>query len=112
MVERGYQEYKKNWKEIEMARKKRRRRGGSIVQTAFKFIRLGALIGPGIAESTNYSEPLDKVAGALLSYSGYSHKNKQFFWDLFAKAWTPYLLASMATYGIPKLTGFIRKIKF
>jgi len=94
-----------------MGNKKKRRRGGSIIQTAFKFIRLGALIGPGIAESTNYTDPMDKIAGALLSYAGYSYKNKAFFWDLFAKAWTPYLLASVATYGVPKLTGIIRRIK-
>ena len=94
-----------------MARRKNRRGGGkSMIRTAFKFIRLGALVGPGIAESTNYSQPLDKVAGALLSYSGWSHKNKAFFPDLFAKAWTPYIMACLATYGIPKLTSIIRRL--
>ena len=95
-----------------MPRRKKNRRGGgkSIVRTAFKFIRLGALVGGGLMETTEYSAPTDKVIGGLLSYSGISWKHKQFFPALLARTWTPYLMACLTTYGIPKLTSIIRRM--
>ena len=95
-------------------RRKRRRGGKSMTRTAFKFIRLGALAGPAIAR---YAESdgagmgqFGKLADALCSYGGWSIGHRRFEADLFARAWTPFVLACAATYGIPKLVSIIRRL--
>ena len=93
-----------------MGRRKRRRGGKSIQRTAFKFIRIGALVGGGLMEGLQYGPTQDKVIATLLSYAGIHYGQRKFDGALLARTWTPYLMASIATYGIPKLTSIIRKM--
>jgi len=90
-------------------RYRRKRRGGggkSLIKTAFKFIRLGALAAPGINEFMHHTT--QHKQNALTVYAGV-HEGK-FDWQTLVGAWTPYLGAVLATYGIPKIAGIIRKL--
>ena len=94
-----------------MGRRKKRRRGGkSMTRTAFKLIRLGALVGGGAAEASQYGPMQDKLIGGLLSYGGYHWGQKRFDMAVALRVWTPYLMASVFTHGIPKLTSIIRRL--
>jgi len=88
-------------------RRKRSRRSAFSVSTAFKFMRLGALLAPGVAESTQYDQIGDKIAGGIGIYGGWNHGSKQFEWGKVAQAWTPYVVATLVTKGIQKLSGII-----
>jgi len=94
-----------------MGKKKKRKRGKSIVKTAFKFIRLGALIGPGVGEFAATTGPIERrVARVLCAYGGYNLDGNYFDGGLLARMWLPFLGANVATYGIPKVTNIIRKM--
>jgi len=94
-------------------RYRRKRRGGggkSIMRTAFKFIRLGALLAPGaIHYSRSTGDPIKRVGRALMAYGGVELDGR-FNFDLLARMWSPFLATCAATYGIPKIAGIIRKI--
>lgn len=94
-------------------RKKSRRSGRNIVGTTFKFIRIGSLVAPGIAEASKHrgESALDQVAAFFKLYAGVRHGGtEKFDAGAFAEAWTPFLMTSLATYGIPKITGIIRRL--
>lgn len=93
-----------------MARRKRRRGGKSLTQQAFKWIRIGALVGGGAMEAMKYSEPQDKIIAGVLSYAGVNYSFPRFEWDLLARTWAPYLAATLATHGIPKIAGILRRL--
>lgn len=93
-----------------LARKKKRRSGKSMTRTAFKFIRLGALVAPGASRALAHRDnPENAVKAGLLCYGGVN-VDGQFDWGLLAQSWTPYLMACLTTYGIPKLVGIIRRL--
>ena len=82
-----------------------------MTRTAFKLIRLGALIGGGAAEGMQYTRTEDKIIGGLLSYGGYDWSGKKFNLATLGRAWMPYVAACLVTYGIPKLTSIIRRLQ-
>ena len=90
--------------------KKKRKGGKSIQRTAFKFIRLGALVAPGMAEAIKPQSNQKKVNNIIASYTGFSMEDGRFYPEWLARGWMPFLMASLATYGIPKLTSIIRKL--
>ena len=96
-----------------MARRRKKRRGGkSMTRTAFKLIRLGALVAGGVGVGMRYHDTQDKVIGGLLGYGGCDWKGRvpKFSWSILAQAWTPYIASCFTTYGIPKLVNIIRRL--
>lgn len=93
-----------------MANKKKRRGGKSITRTAFKLIRIGALGAPALGRAMQKSSTQDKINDGVEDYTGYSLRHKDFKLERLARGWSPYLGACLATYGIPKLIGIIRKL--
>jgi len=97
-----------------LARKKKKGGGGkSFTTTAFKLVRLGALLAPGAAAALNQSwDTRTKIRVAMRRYTGYDpqHHGGTFKLEWLAEGWTPYLGACAATYLILKITGLIRRI--
>jgi len=98
-------------KKIKMGKKKKKRKGGNLIQTAFKFIRLGALVAPGIRRAGPDIQRGDWTSAIQVGLGTYGgiRRGGNFDGALLAEAWTPYLMASLATYGIPKLIGIIKR---
>ena len=96
-----------------MVRRRKRRRGGkSMTRTAFKLIRLGALVGGGIQSYQAGAARGGVITGiqdALLGYGGIGEDGK-FHAHVLARHWTPFIVACAATYGIPKLVSIIRRL--
>jgi len=92
-----------------LARRKKRRSGKSITRTAFKFIRIGALAAPGLIRASSQTEPSKMLQAGFGCYGGFN-LDGNFDWGLLTKTWSPYLATCLATYGIPKLVGIIRKL--
>jgi len=96
-----------------MTRRRRKKRGGggkSITNTAMKWIRIGALVAPGVVSFTGPGTLEDKIDNALWKYTGYSTKHGTWDWSALSQGWGPYLAAVLTTYGIPKLAGIIRRL--
>ena len=99
-----------------MGKKKKRRSGKSIQQTAFKWIRVGALAGPGVAAAANAMRQGWGIDGAvdqvLQRYTGFSVLGSYQGFDaqMFLQGWTPYLASVLATYGIPKISSILRRL--
>lgn len=94
-----------------MGKKKKRRGGGkSITQTAFKFIRLGALVAPAASRLMG-TDPMDyKLTDIIIDYTGFNIKHSSWHPDRLMTGWGPYLMACVTTYGIPKLAGILRRL--
>jgi len=94
------------------SRRKGRGRGKSAQRTVFKLIRLGALAAPAIAEAVSGKATIDKIADAGEAYTGYNFRYPERGWSGHAllRGWGPFLGACLATYGIPKLVGLIRRL--
>ena len=94
------------------ARRRKRRRGGkSLQRTIFKWMRIGALVAPQAYNMTKYPGDWKRNLGDFLyDYTGYNPADGT--WDIgrLAKGWGPFLAACLATYGIPKITGILRRI--
>ena len=93
-----------------MGRRKRRRGGKSITRTSFKLLRLGALAAPAIHQAMVPQSNEKKINNILACYTGFSMEDGKFYWEWLARGWTPYVMACLATYGIPKLTSIIRRL--
>lgn len=83
------------------------RRGRSFfsTRTVFRLIRLGALAAPGLMA---YQK--NKNIGRSFGYYAGIDDDGKFRWKVVAYAWTPYLAATLITYGIPKLAGILRRL--
>lgn len=101
---------------VKVARRRwRRKRGGggkSLVRTAFKFIRIGALVAPAVYEATHPNNVTinEKVEAIIATYTGYSTRYGGFNFGRLMTGWGPYIIASLMTHGIPKLTSIIRRL--
>jgi len=83
-----------------------RKTGKSLVRTAMKLARVGALFAPGIKEAMAHPK---KPWVGLTTYGGVGGSG-EFTMDRLIKAWTPYVATTAATHLISKLTGIIRRI--
>jgi len=94
-----------------MARKKHHGGGGkSLQKTAFKLIRTGALVAPGVTRAYAWrAHPETAIKAGLLCYAGINTEN-QFDMGLLTQSWTPFVAATGATYLIPKLAALIRRL--
>lgn len=86
------------------------RRGFLNTQSIFKWLRIGALLAPAAARALGPGSADVKVKRILLDYTGYNMDTRRWRWDVMISAWTPFLVTSLMTYGIPKLTGIIRRL--
>ena len=90
---------------------KRTRRGGKSLQTqVFKWLRIAALIAPAAQSAVSQMTPEDKIDNALWKYTGYSIKHQTFDPAAMVNGWGPFLMTCLATYGIPKIVGIIRRL--
>ena len=92
-------------------KKKKRKGGKSITRTAFKFIRLAALIAPGASEMLIHKGDIQRgIGGAIGLYTGFDLNQRNFDASRLTRGWGPYLMANLITHGIPKLTAIIRRM--
>jgi len=92
-------------------RKNTHRRGKSMVTTAFKLVRLGALAAPAANELIFGADtPAGRVKHVIKAYTGYDMYSGTFAFENLAKGWLPYIGACLTTYGIPKLVNIIRRL--
>jgi len=92
--------------------KKKKKRGKSLQQTIFKFLRIGALAAPGAYAVMNPHGGDKKyiAVDAIKYYTGYNMETGEFHFEDLAKGWTPFLAATLVTYGVPKIAGILRRI--
>jgi len=81
-----------------------------MTRTAFKLIRLGALVAPAGYIAVQPWTMEGKVSRGLSWYTGFDISTGTFHFDRLMKGWGPYLGAMLTTYGIPKIAGILRKI--
>ena len=96
-----------------LARRRRRRRGGggkSLSRTLFKWIRVAALVGPGAVAFVKGNTMEEKLSYVLAKYTGYQAWDNRFNPAQLVEGYGPFLMAVLATYGIPKIAGIIRKM--
>ena len=93
-------------------RRRRRRRGGgkSLQRTIFKWIRVAALVGPGAVAFVKGNTMEEKLSYVLAKYTGYQAWDNKFNPAQLVEGYGPFLMAVLATYGIPKIAGIIRKM--
>jgi len=85
--------------------------GKNLQTTVFKWLRIAALVGPGVSMAVTPGRSTEaKVSDILSIYTGYSIEQKNFQMERLATGWTPFLMATLATYGIPKIAGIIRRL--
>ena len=99
---------------MNLAKKKKKKGGKSLTRTAFKFIRLGALIIPAgsVIVDPSLPTPNDKLRRALLRLTGFDYGAPEYGFQAhrLVEGWGPFLMACVTTYGIPKLTSIIRRM--
>lgn len=93
-----------------MGKKKKRRGGKNLQGTIFKWIRVAALVAPGVKAAIEGNTMEEKVAYVMAKYTGYESWNHKFNWAQLVEGYGPFLAAVLATYGIPKIAGIIRRI--
>jgi len=91
-------------------RRKRRRGGKSMMQTAFKLIRIGAFAAPGINAAIAQPTLEAKVVEGIKIYTGYDMWAAKWNVADLGRGWGPYIGACLTTYGIPKLVSIIRRL--
>lgn len=110
---KGKQNKKKNTRKASPktgGKKRMGKRGFLNQQSLFKFVRVGALVAPAAAWFMT-NNPMDfKIKAALKEYTGYDMNTREFSWKYLARGWTPFLMACLVTYGIPKINSIIRKL--
>lgn len=90
--------------------KNKRKGGKSMTRTMFKLIRMGSLAAPAIVQAARPMPVEWKLKEIFTIYSGFNfHENK---WQphRLLEGYGAFLGATLATVGIPKLTGIIRRI--
>jgi len=102
---------------IRMAKRRRyfrrgRRGGGgkSPMRSMFKLLRLVSLVAPAGYIATKDMSSTQKVRWGLNWYTGFDIETGAFSAHELKRGWGPFILTSLATYGIPKLTGLIRRL--
>lgn len=87
------------------------RRGMNLLGTAFKFLKLGSFVAPGVLYyQTVGLDMKNKIARTLIAYAGIGKDNKH-SWGLMGQMWLPLLGTTLVTYAVPKIGGLIRRLK-
>jgi len=93
-----------------LGKRKRRRGGKSLQNTVFKWLRVGSIFAPEIVRFAQ-KKPLDNIlANMVYEKTGLNPADGSFDITRLVKGWGPFLGTCLATYGIPKLVGIIRRI--
>lgn len=79
-------------------------------QTIMKFIRIGALVAPAAVAAMGSGTPKERLAHGLSMYTGYDMITGTFDWRRMVAGWSAYLASILATVGIPKIAGIIRRL--
>ena len=87
-----------------------KRMGRNLQATMFKWLRIAALVGPGAYQAIKWNKTEDKLRQILIRYTGYDVYTGEFKLQYLAEGYGPYLATVLATYGIPKIAGIIRKL--
>jgi len=94
-----------------LARRKKRRRGGKSLQTTiFKWLRIGALVAPGAVAVIKGNTLEEKLTYPLAKYTGYEAWNQKFNLMQLVEGYGPFLATTLVTALIPKIVGIIRRI--
>lgn len=95
-----------------MGNKKKRRGGKSLSRTVFKWLRVASLVAPGVhaALDPKWPRPKDKFHVIMYRYTGFDMDTGRFHPEALVEGYGPFLATTLATYGIPKIAGIIRKI--
>ena len=81
-----------------------------MTRTAFKLVRLGALVAPAIYELSRSTSTDEKIHLLMVKYTGFDNKQGKWTPHRMLEGWGAYLGACLATYGFPKLTSIIRRL--
>lgn len=92
------------------SRRRHRSSGGFSQQKMFKLLRFGALVAPAAFRALGTGSAQDKVQMGMRDYFGWNSYTGQMEWSALLNGWGPFIAASVATYGIPKLTKILRGI--
>ena len=93
-----------------MARRKKRRGGKSLTQQAFKWIRVGALVAPEVAEVMRYGFNRDTIRTMIAHKTGYNIDSGTWSAGDLTAGWLPYVASVVVTYGVPKIASILRRL--
>lgn len=102
----GGKTYKSKTSTVKQGKRMGKRRSFLSVSTIMRFVRLGALIGPGVIEYQRSK----RWGNVLELYTGISPVDGKFRWGFLMQGWMPYIVTALLTHGIQKMTGTIRRI--
>jgi len=101
---------RKNRRKNTMAKNRKRRSNNHITQTAFKFIRIGALVIPGVAEQARYTQYDSKLKAILRVYTGYEYDAANWNPEHLIKGYGPYIAVNVIHRLVGKLNGIISRL--
>jgi hypothetical protein len=87
-----------------------KRRGFLNTSTFMKFARLFALAAPAAAVAIGPGTPQDKIKEGGRIYTGFDMNTGQWSLANLAQGWLPYIGTALATFGISKIIGMIRRL--
>lgn len=87
-----------------------KKRGFLNTQTFMKFARLFALAAPAAAVAMGPGDAPSKIKEGMRIYTGFDMNTGAWGLGNLAQGWLPYLGTSVATYGISKINGIIRRL--
>ncbi len=125
--------FKKGWREFRKSKRKRskpkakpkpkrrsspkrkvssvtKRRSFLNTQTVMRLARVAALVGPAAGIALGTGSARAKIRDALIAYTGYNIDNGSFNLARLGQGWLPFISTSLATVGISKLSGIIRRL--
>jgi hypothetical protein len=91
-------------------RKKRRGRGKSILQTAYKLIPVAALAAPAISDFMSQPTTEGKVEKIIAHYTGYSIQKRDFRFERMVEGWSPFVASVLIIKGVQKIRGILNRI--
>lgn len=92
---------------------KKRRRARSFLNTSslFKYARIAAFVAPAAGTLMRKGVSMeDNIKHVVWQYTGYNIDHHYFDAGKLAEGWMPYIVTSLLTHGVQKLTGIIRRL--
>jgi len=87
-----------------------KRTGKNLQATVFKWLRIGSIFAPELVRAAQ-KKPIDNIlANMVYEKTGLNPADGSFELGRLVKGWGPFFATCLATYGIPKLVGIIRRI--